>query len=606
MSTRDDSRLTTHNSQRNCPTLLDLVYSGLPQNTTGVAIATKRQGRWIETPPDRFRQQVDRFALGLYDLGVRPGARVSLHGESSAEWVIADVAILSLGAASVPIYTTQPADQIEYILNDASVTAHVVSTPALYRASAPALASVGSLRATIGIHGPHGEDVLGWQQVLDRGGRLAAEKPELLETLRAQVSAETLATLIYTSGTTGTPKGVMLSHGNIASNVLASLERMPWDIESCRGQSILSYLPLSHVFERMLTYLYLHIGYPIYFVESFEQILEDLQHVKPVHFSSVPRLLEKVYAGIHNKADQLSGAQRAVLKWGLELADAYDVERPLSTMEKVQYSLADALVYRKLRALFGGQLQAITSGGAALSKDVMNFLNAIGIFCGQGYGLTETSPVITVYTRGRLRAGSVGTPISGVEVMIAEDGEILARGPNVMQGYHDDPGATAEVMAEDGWFHTGDIGHIDGDGFLFITDRKKELMKLSTGKYIAPQPIEARLSSSPLVEQAVVVGNSRQFCSALIVVNRDAVAAQLDDGTPPAAVDPEHPRVRTLLADVVERANTDLPPWEQVKKFSLLTEPWSIDGGELTPTLKIKRRVIQQKHGDVVEEMYRR
>jgi long-chain acyl-CoA synthetase len=332
MNIRAEPQLYTQNSRLRTavlPTLPAMVEAGLPRNSTGVCAATKRGGRWIETSPERFRQQVERLALGLHDLGVRPGDRVSLHGESSTEWMIADLAILSLGAASVPIYTTQPADQVEYILNDAGVVAHIVSSPALHRASAAALANVASCRAVVGIHGEHAAGVLGWDTLQARGGRLAEAQPELLHALRAEVGAETLATLIYTSGTTGTPKGVMLTHANLASNVLASIERMPWDIEGCRGQTILSYLPLSHVFERMLAYLYLHIGYPVHFVESFEQILEDLQQVKPVHFSSVPRLLEKVHAGIHAKVDTLSGAQRSVLAWGLALADRYDVERPL-------------------------------------------------------------------------------------------------------------------------------------------------------------------------------------------------------------------------------------------------------------------------------------
>jgi long-chain acyl-CoA synthetase len=336
-------------------------------------------------------------------------------------------------------------------------------------------------------------------------------------------------------------------------------------------------------------------------VESFEEIMADLQTVRPVHFSSVPRLLEKVHAGLHNKVTQLHGAQKAILKWGLDLADRYDVEMEMGPLDRLQYALADAIVYRKLRALFGGNLQAITSGGAALSKNVMNFMNAIGIFCGQGYGLTETSPVITVYTKGKLRAGSVGQAIDGVEVKIAEDGEILARGPNVMLGYYRNPEATAEVIGADGWFHTGDIGQLDADGHLFVTDRKKELMKLSTGKYIAPQPIERRLAASPFVEQSVVIGNSRQFCSALIVINSAAVAAHLGQAAP---VDTEDPRVQALFTDLIGSVNAQLPLWEQVKKFTLLSEPWTIDGGELTPKMSIKRRVVSEKYADRIQRMY--
>ncbi|HEX8692815.1 MAG TPA: long-chain fatty acid--CoA ligase [Longimicrobium sp.] len=590
----------------NPTTILALVEQGLPKNTTGTTIATKREGRWIETPRAEFKRQVELFAYGLRDLGVGRGDRVALHAENSAEWLIADQAVLSLGAVVVPIYTTQPADQIQYIVENSGAAVYIVSSEKLHNAVAGVLASSPSLRAVVGIRGAFSVGMLPWQEVLARGERRKAEEPGFFQASRAGVTPGDLATLIYTSGTTGTPKGVMLSHWNLASNVLSSLERMPWDIEGERGQKILSYLPLSHVFERMLAYLYLYIGYPVWFVEHFEQILEDMQTVRPVHFSSVPRLLEKVHAGIHNKAGQLSGAQKKIFQWGMALADRYDVEKPLGLADRVQYALADALVYRKVRALFGGNLQAITSGGAALSKEVMNFINAIGVFCGQGYGLSETSPVIAVYTKGKLRAGSVGSPISGVEVKIAEDGEILVRGPNVMQGYFRLPEATAEVMTEDGWFRTGDIGHLDADGQLFITDRKKELMKLSTGKYIAPQPIERRLAASRFIEQAVVIGNSRQFCTALVVIDVAAITSWFGETGTPAPEDvASHPGVKELIQREIDAVNEDLPPWEQVKKFALVRRPWSIETGELTPTLKIKRRVVHERHADEIHALYK-
>ena len=586
-------------------TILGLVEQGLPKNTTGTTVATKRDGRWTRTPRAEFERQVELFAYGLRDLGVSRGDRVALHAENSAEWLIADQAVLSLGAVVVPIYTTQPADQIQYIVENSEAVAYVVSTEALHRAVASVLASAPSLKAVVGVRGSFADGMLAWGDVLARGERRKGEEPDFFRASRAEVKADDLATLIYTSGTTGTPKGVMLSHGNLTSNVLSSLERMPWDIEGERGQKILSYLPLSHVFERMLSYLYLHIGYPVWFVESFEQILEDMQTVRPVHFSSVPRLLEKVYAGIHNKAGSLSGAQKAIFQWGMALADRYDVEAPLGVVDRVQYALADALVFRKVRALFGGNLKAITSGGAALSKEVMNFINAIGIFCGQGYGLSETSPVIAVYTKGKLRAGSVGQPIRGVEVKIADDGEILVRGPNVMQGYFKNPQATAEVMSEGGWFHTGDVGHLDEAGCLFITDRKKELLKLSTGKYIAPQPIEGRLAASRYIEQVVVIGNSRQFCTALVVIDVVAITAHLKERGEAVPEDVAgHPTVKELIQREIDAVNATLPAWEQVKKFALIRRPWSIETGELTPTLKIKRRVVHEKHADEIQTLY--
>jgi len=584
-------------------TLLALVDQGLPKNVTGTTVATKRDGEWVQMPRAEFERQVELFAYGLHALGVKRGDRVALHAENSAEWLIADLAILSLGAVDVPIYTTQPADQIEYIVSNAEAKVYIVSSKTLHASVAEVLGHVPGL-TVIGIRGSFAPGMAAWQDVLAKGEAAKAAEPGFLAESRAQVKPEDLATLIYTSGTTGTPKGVMLTHWNLASNVLSSIERMPWDIEGSRGEKILSYLPLSHVFERMLAYLYLNVGYPVWFVENFEEMLKDLAFVKPVHFSSVPRLLEKVYAAIHAKGATLGGAQKKIFEWGIGLADRFDVEKPLGLGEKIQYALADALVFKKVRALFGGRLEAITSGGAALSKEVMNFINAVGIFCGQGYGLSETSPVIAVYTKGKLRAGSVGEPITGVEIRIADDGEILVRGPNVMQGYFKMPEATAEVLTADGWFKTGDVGHL-ADGKLFITDRKKELMKLSTGKYIAPQPIERRLAASVYIEQAVVIGNSRQFCTALVVLDAVAVGNwfKANGGEVPGDL-AGHPRVRELIQREIDQVNTDLPHWEQVKKFALITRPWSIETGELTPTLKIKRRVIHEKHADEIQTLY--
>jgi long-chain acyl-CoA synthetase len=586
-------------------TILALIEQGLPKNTTGVVAATRREGKWVQTSPADFNRQVERVAYGLRELGVARGDRVALHSENSTEWLIADQAILSLGAVNVPIYTTQPADQIQYILQNSEAVVYIVSTAKLHAPVAALLPQATSLKAVVGMRGAFAEGMLSWADLVARGEQAQAANPAFFAASRAEVKPDDLATLIYTSGTTGTPKGVMLTHWNLASNVLSSLERMPWDIEGERGQKILSYLPLSHVFERMLGYLYQYVGYPIWFIENIEQMMEDLGTVKPVHFSSVPRLLEKVYAAIHAKPDQLHGAQQKILRWGLGLADRYDVEKPIGMLDRVQYALADAVVFKKLRALFGGNLVAITSGGAALSKEVMNFMNAIGIFCGQGYGLSETSPVIAVYTRGHLRAGSVGSPITGVELKLAEDGEILVRGPNVMKGYFRNPEATAEVLSEDGWFRTGDIGRLDVDGCLFITDRKKEMMKLSTGKYIAPQPIEARLAASRFVEQAVVIGNSRQFCTALIVVDVNATTAFLKNAGEEVPADlAGSPRVRALIQADVDAVNETLPHWEQVKKFALVQRPWSIETGELTPTMKIKRRVIHERHADEIQTLY--
>jgi len=584
-------------------TIPDLVEAGLAKNTTGVACATKRGGVWIETSVDDFRAKIRQFALGLYDLGVRKGDRVALHAENSTEWLIVDQAVLRLGAVTVPIYTTQPADQIRYILEDAEARVYVVSTEALFAPLHSYVDEIATLEITVGILGAFQNGMLTFDEVLERGH---AQTPDRLETLTAAVAPDDLATLVYTSGTTGQPKGVMLTHGNLVFNVLASLVRAPFDPETHRGGTLLSYLPLSHIFERMMTLLYLYIGYPIYFVEDFHEIREDFLTVRPVHFSTVPRLLEKIHAGTWTKAETLSGVQKTLMRWALGLAERYDVERTMGRLDRLQYALADRIVFKKIRALFGGNLVGISSGGAALSAALMNFFNALGLFCGQGYGLTETSPVITTFVPGQLRAGSAGKALREVEVHIADDGEILTRGPHVMKGYYKLPDKTAEVLTDEGWFHTGDIGHLDEDGHLFITDRKKELFKLSTGKYIAPSPIEMALGASLFIEQAVVVGSEYKFCSALVVLDAQAIGRHFkEDVTAPSVVGlAAHPSVIALIQQEVDAVNAALPHWEQIKKFRLLEHPFSIEGGELTPTLKVKRRVVHQKYQEEIEAMY--
>ncbi len=585
---------------KNTPTTIPHVVDvGFAKNTTGIACATKRGGVWRETSVDDFREKIEAFALGLYALGIRQGDRVALHAENSTEWLIVDQAVLRLGAVTVPIYTTQPGDQIKYILENAEARIYVVSTEALFAGLQPFVDEIATLETTVGILGTYAPGMLSFDDVLGRGRERRDAAPGLLDTLQETIAPDDLATLVYTSGTTGLPKGVMLTHGNLASNVLAVEDRFPFDPDADRGGSMLSYLPLSHSLERTATLTYLYIGFPIYFVEDFQEIREDFQTVQPVHMSTVPRLMEKIHAGILARADSLSGARGLLMRWAMGRADRYDVAKPPSGLA---HNLAERLVFKKLRdAIFGANLKAVTSGGAALSPTLMRFFNALGIFCAQGYGLTETSPVATLYKQGALKPGSAGLPIRDVEVRIADDGEILVRGPNIMKGYYKLPDKTAEVLTDDGWFHTGDIGHLDEDGHLFITDRKKELFKLSTGKYIAPTPIEIALSASPFVEQVVVVGSEYKFCAALIVLDVGAVRAQLGEDTDGLAA---HADVIGLIEKEVNAINEELPHWEQVKKFHLLETPFSIEGGELTPTLKVKRRIVHEKYRDQIEAMY--
>lgn len=586
-------------------TVPDLFAFGLTRNTTGVCASTKRGGSWHATSPAAMEAQVRRLALGLHALGVERGDRVALHAESSTQWLIVDQALAAMGAISVPLYPTQPGDQIKYILSNAGAVAYVGSTADLFASVAPHLDDLPALEVLVGLRGSFHPSMHRFADVLDQGVAVEQQHPKQFETWRAAVEPDDLYSFIYTSGTTGKPKGVMLTHRNLVSNVLASLERMPFGPEEHRGHRVLSYLPLSHVFERMLSLLYLYIGFPIYFVEDFEEFLDDVQTVKPVHFSTVPRLLEKVYESVRAKAHRMTGFQKAVGTWAVELATDYDVDRRQSLAEQAQHAMADRLVFSEIRALFGGNLIGITSGGAALAPKIMNFINALGIFCGQGYGMTETSPVISVYHPKHLKAGSVGPPLRNVRVRIADDGEIQTKGPNVMQGYYKLPGKTADVFTDDGWLCTGDIGRMDREGHLYITDRKKALFKLSTGKYVAPQPIESSLASHPLIDQAVVVGAGRKYCGALIVPNMEALRADglISDDAARAEV-LQHEAVQEAIQNAIGETNKGLSPWEQVKQFHLLPDPFTISSGELTPKMSQRRSVIHKRYARDIDAIY--
>ncbi|MCA1802179.1 MAG: long-chain fatty acid--CoA ligase [Rhodothermaceae bacterium] len=539
--------------------ITDLVDEGLQKNTSGIALATKRNGKWIETSIEDFRTRVRHFALGLDQLGVKRGDKVALHAENSAEWMIVDQALLALGAVSVPIYATQPGDQIRYILNDAGAVYYIYSSDALFNSFKPFLGNVTSLKGTISLISTDYKEAHPLDQIYTMGREAEEKEPQLYQKLKKEVDPDDLASLIYTSGTTGNPKGVMLTHFNISSNVQSSLERTPFNPEEQRQQKILSYLPLSH-------------------------------------------------AGFHKKAGELSGLKGKLSIWALGLADNYNIDNPPTGLGLLKMKIADALVYKKLRDFLGGNLIGVNSGGAALAPNLMNFFNAIGIYCNQGYGLTETSPVITVTTPTMIKAGSSGKAITGVEIRIADDGEILARGPNIMKGYYNDPEATREVLTDDGWFHTGDIGRIDEDGYIFITDRKKSMFKLSTGKYVSPQHVENTLLNSRFIEQVVVLGAHRKFCSALIVPNMDTVKKHFKDkGMTFNEADPDfESQVEEIIQSEVDKMNEILPKWEQIKRFALLDTLLTIESGELTPTMKTKRNVVHEKFRDKIETIYTR
>ena len=580
------------------------IDKGIENNSADVFISTKRNGQWVDTSKEEFIEKVRNLAMGLYELGVRRGDRVSMHSENSAEWVICDQAILSIGAVNVPIYTTQPGDQIKYILENSGSKVHIVSTDELFADTKPLMKSIENVEAVISIFGSKHGKLKTFNEILEMGRKKNEAEPDLFDKLKSEVEPDDLATLIYTSGTTGDPKGVMLTHNNISSNLKASLERLPFGSDVEEGQQMLSYLPLSHVFERMTTYMYLSLGYPVFYIEDVDEIKEDFAYVKPYFFATVPRLLEKIHTGIKVKGQEMSGLQKQIYYWAVNRAEDYDPDNPPTGFAAIKHKIADKLVYSKFREVFGGRLLGLVSGGAALSPDLFRFFNAIGVFTGQGYGLTETSPVISVCDVEHMRVGSSGTPLPNVEVKIAEDGEILTRGPHVMQGYYNNEEKTKEVMTEDGWFKTGDVGKLE-DGYLFITDRKKSVFKLSTGKYVAPQIIENKLINNGYIEQVVVVGYKRKFCSALIVPNAANVKKRLKDkGYTPSDDLSTDKNVRKLIQSEVDKVNKELSPWETVKKFVILKKPFTIESGELTPTQKIKRPVITERYQQEIDSMY--
>lgn len=585
------------------PLLLD---ERMADNKLGILSAVKRNGKWIETSVDDFRKKVRNLALGLYQLGVRKGDRVSIHSENSTEWLICDQAVLSLGAVNVAVYTTQPSDQIKYILENSEAKVHIVSNDEMFAETKPLIKAVETVKAVISIQPSKHQKLKAIEDVMEMGAELDSEQPELFDQLRKAIEPDDLANINYTSGTTGVPKGVMLTHMNLASNALASLERMPFDTSEVESPKVLSYLPLAHMLERIASYLFICSGASIYFVEDVQEFKTDLITIKPIYFATVPRLLEKIMTGVKVRGQELSGIKKRLYYWAIHMAEHYDPEDPPTGLEKIKWGIADKLIYSKIRENMGGNLIGTTVGGAALAPNVMRFFNGIGLQCGMGYGLTETSPVMTASLPDKIRIGSAGLPLEDVEIRIAEDGEIQTKGPNLMKGYYKMPDKTAEVMTEDGWFCTGDIGHLDDEGWLFITDRKKSMFKLSTGKYVAPQPIENSLINSGFIDLAMVVGNQQKFCAALIVPDWGNIKKRLKQkgkqfNEEEKTTDKD---IHDLIQLEVDKVNRTLPHWEQIKKFKLLDSSFSIDNGELTPKMSIRRSVVNQHYKEDIESIY--
>ena len=565
--------------------LYDLIEKGIEQNNRFIC-ATKTLSGWKHIDKTQFREMIRYIALGLYESGVRKGDKVALHCENSNEWLMIDLAIIALGAITIPLYVTQSSEQLEYILHHSETKFLFVSKLSLTVYYEPFIETLSHIQKILLQPASH-TAFENFENFISKGKICDKNNPLLWNELRQLVTPDDVATIAYTSGTTGTPKGVMLSHRNLAHAIQAPLKRCFHYAEmDIRVDTMLSFLPFTHVFEHCAIYGYLLSSLPVYIVPDVEDIKEALLEKKPVHFTTVPRLLERIYKTIHLKVQ----TEKGLLGYFARLALSKISDYRLNEKQNLLYNILDFLVFRKIRNQFGGNLRGITSGGAALSPHIMLFFNAIGIPVGQGYGLTETSPGLTLYKTDQLILGCAGLPFEDVELKIADDGEILAKGPNIMMGYYKDEIET-EATLKDGWFYTGDIGYINKEGFLFITDRKKELLKLSTGKYIAPAPIENKLVAEDGIEQAVILGDNQKFCSALIVPTENLL--RLDDKT-----------LYTQLQKAIDNVNKDLLPWETIKKFVVSRDMMTTQTDELTPTHKKKRRVIAEKRCHEIEKIY--
>jgi long-chain acyl-CoA synthetase len=566
----------------------------------------RRDGRWEAIASQEFLRRVAGLSTALVELGIKPGDRVGLFSANRPEWHTADFAINGSGAVTVPVYFNESPDRMTYILKHCGAkVVFVVGAAQLrkllnVRKDLPELEQI--LVADVGTDVP--TECLRYETLI------ASASPADVSSYRlraAQVLPGQLASLIYTSGTTGEPKGVMLTHNNFCSNV----QDVGHDFRLNPAEDIaLSFLPLAHVYGRTLDYIYIFQGAALAYVESVDAVAQALAEVHPTITAAVPRFFEKIYARLVEQGSKNTGVKKMLFHWAMNVAQRATPWRatgaPARLALKAQWMLADKFVYKKIRMGMGGCVRLISSGGAPLSKDLAEFFWTVGIPIYQGYGLTETSPIVSSnYPENRM--GSSGKPIASVQVRIADDGEVLVKGPCVMQGYYKNPEATREVLTEDGWFSTGDIGHLDKDNYLFITDRKKDLIKTAAGKFVAPQPIENALKTSPYILNAMVVGDKRKFIAALIVPNATTVAAGAADQGIKFASHAElaaHPWVHALIDSEVKRLTVHLAQYETIKRFALLPEDFTFDNGSLTFTLKLKRRVVEQQYAPVIESLY--
>lgn len=580
--------------------LFDIPYEALKNYPKEDALVTKYAGIWEKLSTQDFINQGNQFSRGLLSLDVKVGDRIGLVSTNNrTEWFVADLGISQIGAITVPVYPTISIEDYVYIFNDAEIKYCFVSDKGLYEKLLQVKEKVSSLIEIFTFD--EVENAKNWSEILHLGNDFSQEE---VENRKKGIKEEDLATIIYTSGTTGSPKGVMLTHKNIISNVLGVENRIPIPNKDYKEIRTLSFLPICHILERMVCYFYFHHGFSTYFAESIEKIGENMKEVKPHFVTVVPRLLEKVYDKIYHKGISAGGLKKLIFLWAMGVNKKYQLGQPKNWKQK----LADKLVFSKWREGLGGEIVSLISGSAALSISLNKKFQAAGIPIIEGYGLTETSPVIAVNSFDQMKLGSVGKPLDNLQVKIADDGEILVKGPSVTQGYLNKPEQTKEVFTEDGFFKTGDIGHIDEEGFLIITDRKKEMFKTSGGKYVAPQMIENKAKASRFIEQIMVVGEGEKMPCAFVqpefdFVKRWAELHNLDIGQTPEEM-VKSPELKKRIEKEIEKLNQKLGNWEQVKRIELTPEIWSVDNGMLTPTMKLKRKVIKERYIDLYNKLY--
>ena len=588
--------------------LFDLLYYQLEAFPKADMFAAKINGDWLPMSTAEVVLAVNKLSAGLLKLGisgndmtVEKQDKVAIISRNRPEWLILDLACQQIGALLCPIYPTTNVNELEFIFNDAEVKLVFVSGEEILHKVEAVRSRVPSLKYVYAFDKMG--DVNLWSQITDG---ITEEDLNKLESVKSGIRPEQCATIIYTSGTTGTPKGVMLSHRNIVSNVMNCAISFPFE-SNVNGRT-LSFLPLNHIFERLVSYIFIYTGHSIYFAESMESIGENLKEVKPTVFCTVPRLLEKVYEKIMAKGADLTGVKKKLFYWAVDLANRYDSLKDQGIGYNVQLALANKIIFSKWREALGNNISYIITGGAACQVRLLRIFNAAKIPIYEGYGPTENSPVISVNRRGKggMKFGTVGPVLDGQDVKLEPDGEICVKGPSVMMGYYKRPDLTGETIIN-GWLHTGDIGVFEDGKYLKITDRKKELFKTSGGKYVAPQPIENKMKESPYVEQIMIIGADEKFVSALIVPSipnlKDWMHKQnIPFTTNEAAV--ANPQVIEFYKELTDAFNKYFNPVEQVKKFELLPQEWTTESGELTPTLKLKRKVITEKYKSAAERIY--